>query len=73
LLRGYFEGLDVVVVVEYAGADRWEVPAAERRSLDAAAKGPLHTATVAAMPHNTLAAIRPPRCFLICALLCPNI
>jgi hypothetical protein len=65
-------GAGIDLDVGCAGALSCELPvvAAERRSLDAAARGPLHTATVAAMPHRTLAAITPPTRFFISSLSC---
>jgi hypothetical protein len=72
-VRSYFDAGDVelfdVVCVTAACCDA-VVPAAERRSPDAAANGPLHTATVAAIPHKKVPATTPPRIVLIHALSC---
>jgi hypothetical protein len=53
-----------------AGVDGWVVlvAAAACKSPDAAASGPLHTATVAAMAQSAPAAMALPRNFLIPAL-----
>ena len=74
LTRRYLEDGDAVECVG-VGAGRCDtaVPAGERRSPDAAARGPLQTATVAAMPHRTVPAMTPPRTFLIHALSSRNI
>ena len=71
--RRYFEDGDAVECVGAAVRCDTAVPAGERRSPDAAARGPLQTATVAAMPHRTVPAMTPPRTFLIRALSSRNI